>query len=347
MLFEKLDKAGIVFVAYLFHDILDGQAGLCQHLFGQGDAFLDQQLAESQAGLFFDQDGQVIGGEVKMFCHICQADFPHVVCLNHFQDLVKLGGGKGGGGIRLAEGGAERRNQQFQGALFITFSRTVIVTVLSTIITTMFAYGFSRDYLKGKRFYLILGFLSMYISGGIIASFLVISLFGMYNTYWVYIIPWLFGGFYNVIIYNSNFKAIPGELYESARLDGASEFKIYSRVVMPLSKPVIAALAVFTVVGVWNDYQTTLFYTESGGLKTLQYYIVQLVHNANALEALKTSSAAGNAEIYALLQDAAGPTSSKTIELAAIMVASVPMIAMYPFAQKFFTQGMMVGSVKG
>lgn len=232
-------------------------------------------------------------------------------------------------------------------ALFVTFSRTVIVTFFSTIITTMFAYGFSKDYLRGKRFYSILGFLSMYINGGIIASFLVISLFGMYNTYWVYIIPSLFGGFYNVIIYNTNFKAIPEELYESARLDGASEFKIYSRVVMPLSKPVIAALAVFTVVGVWNDYQTTLFYTEGGALKTLQYYIVQLVHNANALEALKTSSAAGNAEIYKLLQDAAGPTSSKTIELAAIMVASVPMIVMYPFAQKFFTQGMMVGSVKG
>lgn len=232
-------------------------------------------------------------------------------------------------------------------ALLITFSRTVIVTALSTIVTTMFAYGFSRDYLRGKRFYSVLGFLSMYISGGIIASFLVISLFGMYNTYWVYIIPSLFGGFYNVIIYNTNFKAIPGELYESARLDGASEFQIYSRVVMPLSKPVIAALAVFAVVGVWNDYQTTLFYTEGGALKTLQYYIVQLVHNANALEALKTSSAAGNAEIYALLQDAAGPTSSKTIELAAIMLASVPMIVMYPFAQKFFTQGMMVGSVKG
>ncbi len=78
---------------------------------------------------------------------------------------------------------------------------------------------------------------------------IVISLFGMYNTYWVYIIPSLFGGFYNVIIYTTNFRAIPEELYESARLDGASEFKIYSRVVMPLSKPVIAALAVFTVVG--------------------------------------------------------------------------------------------------
>lgn len=232
-------------------------------------------------------------------------------------------------------------------ALLITFSRTVIVTVLSTVITTMFAYAFSRSYLRGKKFYAALGFVSMYVSGGIIATFLTISALGLYNNYMVYIFPSLFGGFYNVIIYTSNFRAIPAALYESAKLDGASEFQIYRRVVMPLSKPVIAALAVFAIVGIWNDYQTTLFYTDGTSLKTLQYYIVQLVHNANALEALKTSSAAGNAEIYKLLQDAAGPTSSKTIELAAMLIASIPMIIIYPFAQKNFTQGILVGSIKG
>ncbi|HJC25564.1 MAG TPA: carbohydrate ABC transporter permease [Candidatus Eisenbergiella merdavium] len=232
-------------------------------------------------------------------------------------------------------------------ALLISFSRTVIVTVLSTLITTMFAYAFSRSYLRGRKFYAALGFISMYLNGGIIATFLLISALGLYNNYLVYILPSLFGGFYNVIIYTSNFKAIPEGLYESAKLDGASEFQIYSRLVLPLSRPVIAALAVFTVVGVWNDYQTTLFYTDGTTLKTLQYYIVQIVHNASALEALKTSSAAGNAEIYRLLQDAAGPTSSKTIELAAMLIASVPMILIYPFAQKNFTQGMMIGSIKG
>lgn len=232
-------------------------------------------------------------------------------------------------------------------AILITASRTFIVTVLSTFITTMFAYAFSRNYLKGRKFYASLGFVSMYISGGIIATFLLISALGMYNTYWVYILPSLFGGFYNVIIYSSNFKAIPDGLYESAKLDGASEFQIYGRVVLPLSKPVIAALAIFSVVALWNDYQTTLFYTDGTALKTLQYYIVQLVHNASALEDLKTSSAAGNAEIYALLQDKAGPTSAKTLELSAMVIASLPMIILYPFAQKYFTQGIMVGSIKG
>ena len=232
-------------------------------------------------------------------------------------------------------------------AIWITASRTAIVTVLSTFITTMFAYAFSRSYLRGRKVYAALGFVSMYVNGGIIAFFLMISELGLYNMYWVYIIPSLFGGFYNVIIYTSNFKAIPDGLLESAKMDGASEFQIYSRLVLPLSKPVIAALAIFTVVGIWNDYQTTLFYTEGTTLKTLQYYIVQLVQSANALEALKTSSAAGNAEIYQLLQETAGPTSAKTIELAAMLIASVPMIIIYPFAQKHFTQGMMIGSIKG
>jgi len=232
-------------------------------------------------------------------------------------------------------------------ALWITSSRTVLVTVFSTLITTMYAYAFSRSYLKGKRYYAVQGFVSMYIGGGIIASFLLISALGLYNTYWVYIIPSLFGGFYNVIIYSSNFKAIPEGLYESAKLDGATEFQIYGHVVMPLSKPVIAALAVFTVVGVWNDYQTTLFYTDGGNLRTLQYYIVELVRNANALEEMMATSASNNVEIYNLLREKGGPTTAKTIELAAMVIASIPMIVLYPFAQKHFTQGMMVGSVKG
>lgn len=141
-------------------------------------------------------------------------------------------------------------------ALFVTAARTLIVTVGSTIITSMFAYAYSRSYLRGKKFYTALGFVSMYFSGGVIPFFLLISALGLYDSFWVYIIPSLFGGFYNVIINNTNFKALPEALFESAKLDGASEFTIYSRIVMPLSKPVLAALCVFTAVGVWNDYST-------------------------------------------------------------------------------------------
>lgn len=232
-------------------------------------------------------------------------------------------------------------------ALEITVSRTVIVTISQTLITSMFAYAFSRSYLCGKKVYAFLGFLSMYISGGIVASFLLLSKLGLYNSYWVYIVPSLFGGFYNVIIFSSNFRSIPDELVESAKLDGASEYRIYFTIVLPLSKAVLAALSVFTIVGVWNDYTTSLYYTSGDQLQTLQYYIVKLVRNEAALEQIAKDASSVSPEVFELLYRNKGGVSSRTLELAAMVIAAIPMIVIYPFAQKFFTQGMLVGSIKG
>ena len=232
-------------------------------------------------------------------------------------------------------------------ALLITASRTAIVTVVSLLITSMFAYAFSRPYLKYKKFYSILGFTNMYVSGGIIPFFILISFLGLYDTYWVYIIPWLFGGFYNVIIFTSNYKALPVSLMESAKVDGAGEFRIYWNIVMPLTKPVLAALGVFSIVGNWNDYTATLYYTQNPRLQTLQYYILQLVKSRNAMEQLQ-SSIAGNPAVAETLKNmnGAGSVTAQSLELAAMVLAAIPMIVIYPFAQKFFEQGMLVGSVK-
>lgn len=234
-------------------------------------------------------------------------------------------------------------------AFFVTVSRTVIVTLGSTFFTSMFAYAYSRPYLNGKKFYTVLGFVSMYFHGGVIPFFLLVSRLNMYDSFWVYILPSLFGGFYNVIIFNTNFKALPDSLFESAKLDGASEFTIYSRIVMPLSKPVLAALCVFTAVGVWNDYTATLYYTQNPDLQTLQYYILKLIRSYNASEQLANSAMANSAEIANLLSNARlgnGVVNSKTIELAAMVLSSIPMIIAYPFAQKYFVQGVLLGSVK-
>lgn len=232
-------------------------------------------------------------------------------------------------------------------AFLITLSRTLLVTVLSMFITSMFAYAFSRPYLRGKKFYAALGFLNMYVSGGIIPFFLLISALGLYDTYWVYIIPSLFGGFYNVIIFTSNYKQIPSSLVESAKVDGAGEFRIYSKIILPLTKPVMAALGLFSVVGCWNDYTTTLYYTQDTRLQTLQYYILQLVKSRNALEQLQ-SSIAGDPAIAGLLKnmDGNGSVTAQSLELATMVIAAIPMVLLYPFAQKFFAQGMLVGSVK-
>ncbi|MDQ8739055.1 carbohydrate ABC transporter permease [Paenibacillus sp. LHD-38] len=234
-------------------------------------------------------------------------------------------------------------------AAWITASRTVIVTVTSILYTSMFAYAFSRSYLKGKKFYVAIGFISMYFSGGLIPSFLLMNWLGLYDHYLVYILPALFGGFWNVIIFNANYKGIPDSLFESAKMDGASEFRIFFQIVIPLSKPVLAALSVFTAVGIWNDYGTTLYFTQSSDLQTLQYVILRLIQSNRAVENMMSTAEGSNIAVSNLLNNAQGQglVTAQTIELAAMVIASLPMIAMYPFAQKFFVKGVLLGSVKG
>jgi putative aldouronate transport system permease protein len=234
-------------------------------------------------------------------------------------------------------------------AAWITASRTVIVTIVSTVYTAMFAYAFSRSYLRAKSLYVIIGFTSMYLSGGLIPSFMLMDWLGIYDTYWVYIIPSLFGGFWNVIIFNANFKALPESLFESAKMDGASEFRIFFQIVMPLSKPVLAALSVFTAVGIWNDYSTTLYFTKSANLETLQYVILRLIQSNRAAENLMSMNGNVSFGVSDLLTktEGKGISTAHTIELAAMIISSLPMIMMYPFAQRFFVKGVMLGSVKG
>jgi putative aldouronate transport system permease protein len=233
-------------------------------------------------------------------------------------------------------------------AAWITVSRTVIVTVVSVLLTAMFAYAFSRPYIKGKKWYTAIGLTSMYFSGGLIPSFMLINWLGLYNSYWVYIIPSLFGGFWNVIILNANYKAIPDALFESAKMDGASEFTVFIRIVLPLSKPVLAALSVFTAVMIWNDYGTTLYFTQSSDLQTLQYMILKLLQTSSAADQLASMVALSNPEVARLLARAQGQglVTAQTIELAGMIIASLPMIIVYPFAQRFFMKGMLLGSVK-
>ncbi len=237
------------------------------------------------------------------------------------------------------------KDKEIVRAFMVTFSRTVIVTVLQTLITAMFAYGFSRNNLRGRKLYSTVGFISMYLSGGVIAYFILYNTLKLYNTYWVYIIPALFGGFYNVIIFNANFKTIPDTLFESAKIDGASEYRIFFQIVLPLSKPVLSALAIFTAVGTWNDYSATLYYTRSSDLQTLSYYLLAITKSSKAAEELQKSMSVG---VAANLNNVVSQSSNyRTIELACMVLAALPLIIVYPFLQKFFEKGIMIGSVKG
>ncbi|MCM3443664.1 carbohydrate ABC transporter permease [Metabacillus halosaccharovorans] len=234
-------------------------------------------------------------------------------------------------------------------ALWITSSRTVIVTVVSIFITAGFAYGLSRPYLNGKKWYIAIGFISMYFSGGLIPSFMLMNWLGLYDNYLVYIIPFLFGGFWNVIIFNANFKAIPASLFESAKMDGASELTIFTKIVLPLSKPVLAALSIFTAVTIWNDYTVTLYFTQSTDLQTLQYMILKLVQSNTAIEQMANMAQGVDPSVAELFNKSqgSGEVTARTLELASMVIASIPMIIIYPFAQKYFVKGVLLGSVKG
>ncbi len=233
-------------------------------------------------------------------------------------------------------------------AAWITGTRTVIVSVVSILYTAMFTYAFSRPYIKAKNFYIFIGFTSLYFSGGLIPSFMLMNWLGLYDHYLVYIIPSLFSGFFNVIIFNANFKAIPDALFESSKMDGASEFGIFFKIVLPLSKPVIAALSVFTAVFIWNDYGATLYFTQSNDLQTLQYLILKLIQSSSAVEQMASIAQGSNTAVAELFAKAGGSglVTTKTLELAAMVLASIPMIVMYPFAQRFFLKGVLLGSVK-
>ncbi len=237
------------------------------------------------------------------------------------------------------------KNPDIFKAFGVTFFRTVTVTILQTLITAMFAYGFSRPNLTAKPFYKVIGFISMYLNGGVIAYFILFNFLKLYDSIWVYIIPSLFGGFYNVIIFNTNFKSIPESLYESAKMDGASEYTILFKIVLPLSKPVISALGIFTAVGTWNDYTQTLYYTKSAAIQTLSYYMLSITKASASAAALAETMSASASSILTTMSESA--TNYKTIELACMVLSALPLIIMYPFAQKFFEKGVMVGSVKG
>lgn len=223
-------------------------------------------------------------------------------------------------------------------AFGITLSRTVIGTFTHVVFTALFAYAFSRKNLKFKGLYSTLGLMSMYLSGGLIPFFILINSLGLYNNFLVFIIPTLFS-FWNVILFRSYFAELPEALIESAKIDGAGEYRIFFRLIMPLSKPVIAAISLFTAVGHWNAYYDAMVFTMGDHLQTVQLYILKLVQSTEAALLLANMSGSIGA--------AQSTVTTTTLQLAAMVAASLPIVLVYPFVQKFFIKGMLIGSVKG
>lgn len=212
-----------------------------------------------------------------------------------------------------------------------TILRTVIGTVASLLVTSVVAYAMSRSDLKGKKVFQAVNLFTMFFSGGIIPFYMLVNVIGLFDSFWVYIFPSLYS-VYNMIVMCNFFKGIPDSFREAAALDGASEFTVWFRIYIPLSKAVFATVGLWIIVMHWNSYMPTLLYTSRRtNLWTLQYYLKVLIRDSGS------PSVTG---------DLAELVSSKTITFAAMIVAIVPIVCSYPFFQKYFSKGSLVGAIK-
>ncbi|CAM3609189.1 carbohydrate ABC transporter permease [Saccharibacillus brassicae] len=222
----------------------------------------------------------------------------------------------------------------------ISILRTLLGTLLWVGATAIFAYGMSKSELIGRKGYMIFCIVTMYFSGGLIPTFLLIRSLDLFNTFWVMVIPGLIS-VWNMIIFRTFFKSIPAGLEESARIDGCSNWGVLFRIVLPLSGPVIATLSLFTAVYHWNDWFTPSIYISNADLLPIQTKLQQILNSNIMSEQMAQMDSAAQGRMSRMKA-----VTSKSLSMATMMVATIPILCVYPFLQKYFVKGVLVGSLK-
>ena len=217
-------------------------------------------------------------------------------------------------------------------SFFFTVILTFVCTILSLVMTTLCAYPLIFEKLKGRGFINILITITMFFNAGTIPNYLLMKSLGMLNTVWVLMIPSCLSIF-NMIIMRSFLYGIPDSLRESAEIDGASYFTILMKIYLPLSKPVLATLALFYAVGRWNGYSDALMYVIDKDLYPLQLFLYNIINNINQVE-------------IATQEGFSSPGLSESVKAAVVMFSTVPILCIYPWLQKYFIHGVTVGAVK-
>lgn len=228
------------------------------------------------------------------------------------------------------------KNEDIINGFVNTLKYTVFGTILNVIMTILAAYPLSRRDLKGRGFIMAFIVFTMFFSGGLIPTYLLIRDLGMLNTFWVMVIPNAVA-VWNIIIMRTFFQSIPHELEESAMIDGAGNFKILWSIVLPLSFPVIAVMVLFYSVGHWNSYFQALIYLQDQDKFPLQLILRQILIQGQTDDMIKATS-----ESFLAQQ-----LSVEGLKYAVLIVANLPMLMLYPFLQRYFVKGVMIGSLKG
>ena len=225
---------------------------------------------------------------------------------------------------------------------------TIFTSIIGTFITLMSAgmtgYVLSRSNFRYKGFVTFMVFFTMLFGGGTIPTYIIYTkYYHLGNNILIYLLPSLSGGAWNILMIRTFFKSIPESLFESAKMDGAKEFTIFFRIGLPLSKPVFATVGFLTLLGKWNNWQTSLVYIRDSNLYTLQYYLQRILNDA---EFLKTVSQMGQIN-SGIVDELVKSQPTETLKYALCVIAAGPMLAIFPFFQKYFEKGMVVGAVKG
>lgn len=220
-------------------------------------------------------------------------------------------------------------------SLVFTAILTTVTTVYSLGMTTLCAYPLTKKRLKGRRIFMTLIIFTMYFSGGMIPDYLLIRSLGILNKVWALILPGSISAFYMIIL-KSFFTSLPDSLEESAYLDGANDWVILTRIVLPLSTPVLATLALFYAVGRWNGFMDALMYISNPKLTPIQLKLYKIVYNISSVEISQNEGGASDANVMA-----------ESLKAACVMFATVPILVVYPWLQRYFISGVMVGAIKG
>lgn len=221
-------------------------------------------------------------------------------------------------------------------AYISTILITIIGTVLGMLVSTMGAYVFSRKFI-GKKFLFLLMIFTMFFGGGLIPTYIMIKNMGLLDTYTIVVLMGLVS-VYNIIIMKNGFESIPMDLQEAAMIDGASDLTIFVKVMLPIQKPLLATFSLFTAVGYWNSWYWPMLLLNSGKKNVLQLYLRAIINSASDVK-----NSAGS---FGLSGMETANTFSQGIQMATVFVVILPIMLVYPFLQKYFVKGVLVGAVK-
>lgn len=232
------------------------------------------------------------------------------------------------------------QDKRLANAFAVSVARTVVGTALSILFTAMFGYGMAVKGLIGKKAYMVYCVVTLYFSGGLIPFFLLNRQLGMMNSFWVMVVPSIIS-VWNMIVFRTFFSGLPGGLEESAKIDGCGHFGIFFKIVVPVSGPVLATLSLFTAVYHWNDWFTASIFITKSELLPIQTVLQQIMNSNIMSEQLMQTNAAAQEHMAKMAS-----VTTKSLTMATMMVATIPVVLVYPFLQKYFVKGVLVGSLK-